>query len=300
MEDLPIVLILNAPSINTGLIDDVLSIKDWIEKRQKKDKIWIHIDGAFGMFFLPFLNEEDYKKIGPPISEFYESEKSKLDKLYFPHVNSISVDLHKMGLIPYPAGVILIKKEKEEKEKEKKDWELIRRRADYIAKHYDDTLSGSRSGAAVVSSYAAIRELGYDGYRKIIIECLRLTNEFLEHFRQSGDIFEIVGKPITNVFAVRFTKTFIKRLERNSKLEQIAKVFWRKKCVRDYNIVETPLEENYSHLNKQQQKEKEEKKEEFGDKIWRFTIMPHVTEAVLDNFIKILYIFIQEVRHAGP
>jgi glutamate/tyrosine decarboxylase-like PLP-dependent enzyme len=238
------------------------------------------------MFFIPFLNKEDYENIGEPIFSFYKEEKSKLEKLSFPHVNSISVDLHKMGLIPYPAGVILINKED--------GWTYIQRKADYIAGHYDATLSGSRSGAAVVSAYAAIKELGFDGYKSIMCNCLRLTNKFLELFKMFDDVFEIVGRPITNVFAIRFKKTFLEEIKKNTKLEKIVEYYWwLKRCVKNYIIVTTSLIKN----NDEKGSGKSDEVKNIENKIFRFVIMPHVTDEVFENFVNNVSNFMQEVRN---
>jgi glutamate/tyrosine decarboxylase-like PLP-dependent enzyme len=179
-----------------------------------------------------------------------------------------------MGLIPYPAGVILINEEN--------GWELIRRRVGYIAGHYDETLSGSRSGAAVVSAYAAIKELGFDGYKNIMCNCLRLTNKFLELFKMFRDVFEIVGRPITNVFAIRFTQEFINKLKDNKKLKEIVEFLWIKRCVEDYTIVDTHLKYEVENIE---------------NKIFRFVIMPHVTDEVFENFVNNVSNFMQEVRN---
>jgi len=295
LDNLPTIFIINAPSINTGLVDNIPNkIKELYKKGTIIDnnKIWAHVDGAFGMFFLPFLEENDYKQIGDPIWTFYQTEKPKLGNLYFPHVKSISVDLHKMGLIPYPAGVILIN--------EKNGWKYIERMVGYIAGHSDNTLLGSRPGAAVTSAYAAIKELGYMGYKEIIVKSLKLTNKFLEYFNQFDEVFEIVGKPITNVFAIKFKQEFINKLKDNIRLQEIVKFWWIKRCVKDYTIVDTSLKVGFLPPDKQKPKNKKESgKEEknYEGMIWRFVIMPHVTDKVFNEFKQALYNFIQEVRY---
>gem|GEM_PF-5216936 len=294
LDDNPTIFIINAPSINTGLVDNIPKIEQFYKNGKKdNEKIWIHVDGAYGMFFIPFLYDNDYKDIGDPLSSFYEKEKSKLENLFFPNVNSISVDLHKMGLIPYPAGVILINK--------KEGWKYIHRKVGYIAGHCDETLSGSRSGAAVVSAYAGIKELGFAGYKCIMCNCLKLTNKFLKLFEMFDDVFEIVGRPITNVFAIRFKEEFIEELKSNKKLKEIVEFWWIKRCVQGYTIVDTPLKCDFVPENSKNNGEKypcqSDEVENIENKIFRFVIMPHITDKVLDEFTCMVSQFMQEVRN---
>lgn len=291
--DNPILFIINAPSINTGLIDNIRFIRSILDKTiENKERIWIHIDGAFGMFFIPFLSSDDYNRVGCRIiCDFYNAEKEKISLLRFPHINSISVDLHKMGLLPYPAGVVLIKNPDLIK--------YIQRRASYISGEYDETLLGSRPGASAVAAYAAMMELNRDGYRNIMFNCLKLTSKFIKFFSSYNKIFQIVGRPITNIFAVKFSDYFIKVYNNSQVLQDIVRNIWMDEIVRRFTIIETPLRPNTTSPTTN------ESGFDISKIAWRFVIMPHVTDEVFEKFIDkshqfILYCQIVDESLLGP
>lgn len=247
IKNIPTLININAPSINTGTIDNL----DFLEKIKEKvdeKKIFIHIDGAYGMFVYPFLTEMDFKKIGGAIWNNYKKEK--LNQLFFsnPLVKTISIDLHKMGLIPYSCGVFLSQLDNGT------GYKNIERTADYISDEFDQTLSGSRSSAVVAAAWIAIKNQKKAGYNKIFTSLLEKTNYLLEFFKKH-DKFEIIGNPVINLFAVAF------------KSENKCCIKEWKSIANKYTIVQSKLSDKRSN-------------------IYRFCIMPHVSKENIDNFIK--------------
>jgi tyrosine decarboxylase/aspartate 1-decarboxylase len=144
--------------------------------------IYLHVDAAFGGFMLPFLKELGYEA---PDFDFR-----------LPGVCSITIDPHKMGLAPIPAGGILFRNEAMT--------ETVSTRIPYLAggETEQQTVIGTRSGASAVAVWALLLHLGRTGYRAIVERCLRLTSKLVEGIRLI-DGLNIVTEPTLNVVGIK-------------------------------------------------------------------------------------------------
>lgn len=145
------IIVLTAGTCIGGGVDRVDEIDELLDrvKRMFTDAyFYVHVDAAFGGFVLPFLEA--------PISFGFESSC----------VQSISMDPHKMGLMPYSCGTFLCRKGL---------LGLIERSIEYVPGHGDCTLSGSRSGAIAVALWALLKHLGFEGYAKMIRDCRNMA-----------------------------------------------------------------------------------------------------------------------------
>jgi len=144
--------------------------------------VHLHVDAAFGGFVIPFLRDGGYKL---PDFDFR-----------LPGVRSITVDPHKMGMAPIPAGGILFR-----------DEELVRDfgvKVPYLAGGgvVSRTLGGTRSGASVCAVWALLKYLGWGSYRRIVHRCMRLTLRIAE---EVGEIegLGLVLPPTMNIVGIR-------------------------------------------------------------------------------------------------
>lgn len=104
---LPVIVIANAGTTNTGAIDDI----DALLEISSEFNLWLHIDGAYGA-----------------LSRITETKASSL--LQNMHkADSIALDAHKWMFIPYEAGISLVK----EREKLKKAFSIS---ADYLSESH--------------------------------------------------------------------------------------------------------------------------------------------------------------------
>jgi len=143
--------------------------------------IYLHVDAAFGGFVLPFLKELGYKPLDFDFS--------------LPGVCSITIDPHKMGLAPIPAGGILFR--------DASMSEAIRMEVPYLSGEMNQsTLLGTRSGASAVAVWALLMHLGRAGYAAVVERCLRLTWRLVEEI-QRIDGLGIVTEPTLNVVGVK-------------------------------------------------------------------------------------------------
>ena len=91
ISDKTVAIVAIAGTTELGLVDPI----DKISEIALENNIYFHVDAAFGGFLIPFLTELGYDF---PVFDFS-----------LPGVCSITVDPHKMGLAPIPAGGILFR-----------------------------------------------------------------------------------------------------------------------------------------------------------------------------------------------
>ncbi|AYK16376.1 MAG: tyrosine decarboxylase MfnA [Methanosarcina flavescens] len=151
---------------------------DPIEKLAKlalDNELFLHIDAAFGGFVIPFLENPqpfDFKVSG---------------------VTSIAIDPHKMGLSTIPSGALLFRSPS--------FLDSLRVNTPYLTTKAQFTLTGTRSGASTAATYAVMKHLGREGYRKNVQYCMQLTEKLVKEARKLG--FEPLIEPIMNVVALR-------------------------------------------------------------------------------------------------
>ena len=159
-------IVLTAGTSHTGGVDHIESICDMLQdviKVNPKLGVYVHVDAAHGGFIGPFMEE--------PI------------QVGFAHklVSSVTVDPHKMGFAPYPAGLFLAR--------QGLPGTYISRPVGYIGSHVDNTISGSRSGAAAVAVWGLLKFLGFDGYKRIVKYLLELTNRIREILKKHEGLY---------------------------------------------------------------------------------------------------------------
>ncbi len=205
-----------AGTTELGQVDPI----DELSKIAVERDIPLHVDAAFGGLVLPFLERKvpfDFELDG---------------------VTSITLDPHKMGMATIPAGGILFRDESFLK--------LLEVETPYLTTKHQFTLTGTRPGTGVASSYAVLKGLGFEGMKKIVEKCMENTKYLVEKMREIG--YEPVIEPIMNVVAFK--------TERAEKIkEELYKRGWVISTIREPKAI-------------------------------RMVVMPHVTKEMIDEFVE--------------
>ena len=140
--------------------------------------VFLHVDAAFGGFVIPFLRELGYttKRFGFDVEG----------------VKSVTIDPHKMGLAPYPAGGLIFKENLFKK---------IEFPAPYLSTGKSETLLGTRQSGSVAASYSAILYFGWDGYKALVRECMENTKYLVKRTEEEG--FEVLTIPEMNIVNIK-------------------------------------------------------------------------------------------------
>jgi len=153
------IVVATAGTTPLGLIDPIEEIGEVCEEHN----CYLHVDAAFGGYVIPFLRELGYtrKRFGFDV----------------PSVRSVTIDPHKMGMAPYPAGGIVAREN---------IFRWIEVDAPYLMDEKSDTLLGTRQSGSVAGAYAAHLHFGWDGYRDVVRECMENSFYLMKRAEEEG------------------------------------------------------------------------------------------------------------------
>ncbi len=168
------IVVATAGTTPLGFIDPIEDIGKICEEKD----CFLHVDAAFGGFVIPFLREMGYteKKFGFDVES----------------VRSVTIDPHKMGFAPYPAGGIAAREN---------IFEKIEIYAPYLMHEKNDTLLGTRQSGSVAAAYAAILHFEWSGYRKAVKECMENTEYIVKRAEEYG--LNILAPPEMNIVNIQ-------------------------------------------------------------------------------------------------
>lgn len=167
-----------AGTTELGLIDPI----EELSHLAFENNIYFHVDAAFGGFSIPFL-----KEVGYDFPDF---------DFKLPGVCSITVDPHKMGLAPIPAGGIIFRK--------KEYLEVMAVDSPYLTVKTQSTIVGTRIGASTVATYALMKYFGKSGYSKLACGLMDNTKFLADSLEKLG--YNLVVKPELNIVAFNHPK----------------------------------------------------------------------------------------------
>ena len=194
ISDKTVAIVAIAGTTELGLIDPI----DEISKIAHENNIYFHVDAAFGGFSIPFL-----KEIGFDLPVFDFSLEG---------VCSITVDPHKMGLAPIPAGGIIFRKEEY--------LQVMAVDSPYLTVKTQSTIVGTRLGAASAATYAILKYFGKQGYAKMAKEMMNNTRYLKEGLEDIG--YELVREPELNLLAFNHPK-----IEAHELAEKLDELGWK-------------------------------------------------------------------------
>ena len=217
---LPVAVIAIAGTTEEGAVDPVHRILDLRHgfETELHTSFWVHVDAAWGGYirslFIPgkpqqFQAPHTLAEHMDSVSRFVSREVDLSDRAYtrmlpiqwgnqdvlsaflaFPRADSITVDPHKMGYVPYPCGVVAFRSDRVR--------QFLAEAAPYLASTVQSTeikpdyapptsvgpyiLEGSKPGAAVASVWLSHRmiPLNRDGYGEIVRASILAARELYE------------------------------------------------------------------------------------------------------------------------
>lgn len=212
-----------AGSTEFGAIDPI----DRISKMS--GDIPVHVDAAFGGYVIPFLSELGMAPDDLPPWDFENDG-----------VNTLSLDPHKMGGSTIPAGCLIFRKDF--------PMDQLNVNSPYLTSSEAYTLAGTRDSGALAGAYAAMLELGREGYREMVRSCMENTRYLIRSVKEIG--LEPVIDPVMNI------ATFHHDEPRKVQLAMQSEGFY-------ISRIEDPPS-------------------------LRFVVMPHVTKDAIDRMVPVL------------
>ena len=181
---LPVCVIGNAGTTNTGAVDSLAELADIA----LEENLWFHVDGAFGD--LAFLSEK---------------RRALLDGMV--RADSLAFDLHKWLYVPYDAGCILIR-----------DREAHHRSFSTAGSYLGHSASGLQGGDVWFSEYGlelsrrfralkvwmSIKEHGIHKYGEVIEQNCSQAAYLAERLQEYASELELVAPVALNVVCFRY------------------------------------------------------------------------------------------------
>lgn len=118
----------------------------------------------------------------------------------------------------------------------------------YISVKKQTGLLGTRSGAPVAAAYAVSKYLGMKGYKQVVKHCMQTTQYTLQRLSEIG--LDVLLQPPMNVLAVKLSKPW-------QVTQALSAYGWRVNTMSNLSCI-------------------------------RLVLMPHITPAIIDEFIPIL------------
>jgi aromatic-L-amino-acid/L-tryptophan decarboxylase len=180
---LPVCIIANVGTVNTGAVDDLLSIRRVCDNYN----LWMHIDGAFGA-----------------IANLSTKYKHKVKGMNL--ADSLAFDFHKWLYVPYTAGCVIIKDEK-------MHLDSFSLRPEYLAQAERGLASGGRwpteYGIQLSRPFYALKiwfmlkENGIEKYDKLVTQNIDQANYMLNLIEANSKL-ELVAPVYLNVVCFRY------------------------------------------------------------------------------------------------
>ena len=191
VNDKTVAIVAIAGTTELGLIDPI----EELSVIAHENNIYFHVDAAFGGFSIPFLRRLGYDL---PVFDFS-----------LEGVCSITVDPHKMGLAPIPAGGIIFRK--------KEYLQVMAVDSPYLTVKTQSTIVGTRLGASSAATYAVMKFFGKQGYCNLIKEAMDNTRFLNDGLIELG--YDVVCEPELNLVA--FNHPNIEAHEFANQLEEL-------------------------------------------------------------------------------
>jgi glutamate/tyrosine decarboxylase-like PLP-dependent enzyme len=178
VDDQTIAIMGSACNYPYGTIDPIPALGELAQQRG----VGLHVDGCLGGFILPFGEELGVADI--PLFDFR-----------VPGVTSISADTHKYGYAFKGSSTLLFR------DKELRNGQYFFVSGWTGGKYMSPGIEGSRSGGLLAATWAAMVQLGRDGYRRYAEAIFATAAEMMAAVRSHPEL-RIMGSP---TFCFSFT-----------------------------------------------------------------------------------------------
>jgi glutamate/tyrosine decarboxylase-like PLP-dependent enzyme len=186
----PVLMVVSvAGTTELGEMDPVHEVQDLLDDYRRRDGLhfWHHVDAAYGGFFCSMLGPQRPRELSPRAWKVLGA---------LGRANSITLDPHKLGYVPYACGAILVRDEE--------NYLASTFSAPYLAvgnQRWLRTLEGSRPASGAVATWLTARCVGLDpsGYGTILRRTLRARETLCRRLAAEVPGFRAVPADDSNI-----------------------------------------------------------------------------------------------------
>jgi glutamate/tyrosine decarboxylase-like PLP-dependent enzyme len=173
----PTIVCVQAGNVNTGAFDPIADI---CERTRKTDNVWVHVDGAFGLWATASPNRAHLTR-------------------GIQQADSLATDAHKWLNVPYDSGLVFVRNAQSLKTAMSTSAAYLIESGKREPFHYVPELSRRARGLEV---WAALRSLGKKGLADLIEMNCRQATRFAERLKAAG--YAILNEVVLNQVLVSF------------------------------------------------------------------------------------------------
>ena len=210
-DGIPILMVVSvAGTTEMGEVDPIHLVQDVLDK-YKDLSIWHHVDAAYGGYFASML---DSGELEANFSPYLAASLRSIGR-----ADSVTLDPHKLGYVPYACGAFLVR---DEDHYRTKDFNAAYLHAKNKSK-WALTLEGSRTGSGVAATWLSNRVLGRNGYGRLLSKGLEARGILASEMQRMVPEILIIEPGDLNIICFSFAPTG----ERLSKINEISNQIWR-------------------------------------------------------------------------
>jgi glutamate/tyrosine decarboxylase-like PLP-dependent enzyme len=216
-EDRPVLMVVSvAGTTELGEVDAIDKVQEILDewKSSKGIHIWHHVDAAYGGFFRT-LPGPDREGVAPDVWRSLQAMSL---------VDSITIDPHKLGYVPYASGAILVQ--------DRQDYMITAHDAPYIRyRSIHDrgkfTLEGSRSAGGATATWLAAETIGFhaSGYGLILARTIRIRHRLEAELKASGLPVIVAPGGDTNILCFHVAREYESLSVSNKRTENVYNAF---------------------------------------------------------------------------
>ena len=168
----PVLMVVSvAGTTELGMIDPVDGVSDLLAglEASRGLHLWHHVDAAYGGYLCSTLRGDGARELSPAAQSALEA---------IPRANSVTLDPHKLGFVPYACGAIIVP--------DAESYAVSSIHAPYLEESpeakfpsWSTTLEGSRAatGPSAVWLSAQVMPLTVEGHGRLLNQSLRVTRQ---------------------------------------------------------------------------------------------------------------------------
>ena len=207
----PVLMVVSvAGSTELGTIDPTDEVQDLLDEWASRGyHIWHHVDAAYGGFFCSMNLAE---------TEILDSQSTS-SLAAIRRANSVTLDPHKLGYVPYSCGAFLCR--------DQEDYSSKEFGAPYVQTSTSDrgpyTLEGSRAATGATATWMTAKSIGFDsqGYGRVLERAIRIKQSLEKRFLKADSRFRLAPHTDTNILAFSWSERGAPLSEANTQAERI-------------------------------------------------------------------------------
>lgn len=220
-EQRPILSIVSvAGTTELGMIDPIEKIQNLIDDYRENENIhiWHHIDGAYGGIYASLLRNRKQN------AELFLNKKAKKSLESLCRANSITIDPHKLALVPYACGAIIVK--------DQDSYQVSQFNAPYLLESeknsgkWNSTLEGSRAATGATATWMIGKTLGFkhQGIGKLLSLGIKTKKELESRLCETHPMIRIIPNTDSNIVCFTLAYENEKVSLSNQRVENIYKL----------------------------------------------------------------------------